>query len=102
MRPIVDHHMPPIASDRRHDRAVLVRPRSSWTPHPNLLVNPAGDTVFGEHVRWLAARSGDPTELQAALRRTFPGAVVRRRELSGETFELWYVYRDGHWSPPLG
>jgi hypothetical protein len=38
--------------------------------------------------------------LEAALRLTYPNARVRRRELSGEAVEIWYVYREGHWIPP--
>jgi hypothetical protein len=62
-------------------------------------VNPVGDDVFEGHARRLAATSRDPAQLQARLRQSYAGAVVRRRELSGEMFELWYVYRDGSWSP---
>ena len=41
----------------------------------------------------------DPSQLQSGLRAAFPKAVVRRRELSSESTEMWYVYRDGRWSP---
>ena len=37
--------------------------------------------------------------LQTGLRAEFPDAVVRRRELSSESTEVWYVYRDGRWTP---
>ena len=39
----------------------------------------------------------EPDALQTRLRETHPSAVVRARELAGETSEVWYVYRDGHW-----
>ena len=40
--------------------------------------------------------------LQAALRETYPRAVVRAREISSERETVWYAYRDGHWVPSLG
>jgi hypothetical protein len=43
------------------------------------------------------AGSPIPSDLEATLRTTYPLAVVRRRELASESFEVWYVYRDGHW-----
>jgi PAS domain-containing protein len=45
--------------------------------------------------------SGGPAALEARLRRLFPRAVVRARELSAEP-EVWYVYREGAWRPPSG
>jgi hypothetical protein len=66
---------------------------------PSLIVNPIGDRAFAEEVRRQAVNVHDPRQLQAQLRRMYPDAVVRPRELSGERFVVWYVYRDGHWSP---
>ena len=44
-----------------------------------------------------------PSELEEQLRRHYPRVVVRPRELTGESFTIWYVYRDGHWiSGPAG
>jgi len=37
-----------------------------------------------------------PVALEARLRRIFPRAVVRAREISGEP-PAWYIYRDGRW-----
>ncbi len=37
----------------------------------------------------------EPTDLQAALRQTYPSALVRPSELSGLRTPTWYVYRDG-------
>ena len=37
--------------------------------------------------------------LQSQLALIFPKVVVRARELSGEN-PVWYVYRDGRWTPP--
>jgi hypothetical protein len=67
---------------------------------PLLIVNPRSDVRFVQRVAELTADSGrDLSVLQASLRSEFPEAVVRRRELSSEPNEMWYVYRDGRWSP---
>jgi hypothetical protein len=67
---------------------------------PLLIVNPRSDGRFVERVNELIADSGtDPSALQARLRAEYPNAIVRRRELSSESTEMWYVYRDGRWSP---
>jgi PAS domain-containing protein len=59
---------------------------------------PSTDTAFRRHVDRLRARTSlaSPEELEARLRRLFPRAVVRSRDLSGEP-AAWYVYRDGRW-----
>ena len=51
--------------------------------------------AFAERMLGEAESAG---ALQAALRVRYPDAVVRARELSGEFLEIWYVYRDGHWT----
>jgi hypothetical protein len=63
-----------------------------------LVVNPLYDAPFVRLAYKLAA-SGitDATELQDALRASYPEVVVRRRELSGERVRVLYVYRDGQW-----
>ena len=67
---------------------------------PLLIVNPRSDARFVERVTELTADAGtDPAELQASLRADYPNAIVRPRELSSESTEMWYVYRDGRWSP---
>ena len=67
---------------------------------PLLIVNPRSDIRFVERVNELTAEAGaDPVALQARLRTDYPTAIVRRRELSSESTEMWYVYRDGRWSP---
>lgn len=67
---------------------------------PILILNPRSDTRFVQLVSELtAAGAQEPAGLQAALRAEFPDAVVRRRELSSESTEMWYVYRDGRWTP---
>lgn len=63
-----------------------------------LVVNPRGDTPFVALAERLAADDvRTPEDLQERLRREYPDAVVRARELDGESFTIWYVYRDGHW-----
>ena len=64
-----------------------------------LLLHPLDDEGFCRHAQELAA--GDITstgELQRRLRETYPLAVVRRRGLTGEPYDAWYVYRDGRWT----
>jgi hypothetical protein len=65
---------------------------------PTLVLNPPDDRDFGAAVD---SEVGDdvasPEELQSRLRRAYPRAIVRRRELAGEPAQIWYVYRDGHW-----
>jgi hypothetical protein len=67
-------------------------------PLPTLVLNPADDEEFRLAANHLV-ESGfvEPTVLQDQLRARWPGAIVRQRELAGERFQIWYVYRDGHW-----
>lgn len=63
-------------------------------------MNPRSDARFVELVtRLMEDDPTDPSELQAGLRAQYPEAIVRRRELSSESTEVWYVYRDGRWTP---
>jgi hypothetical protein len=63
-----------------------------------LVVNPRNDTPFVALAERLVADGvRSPDDLQQRLRREYPEAVVRARELDGEAFTIWYVYRDGHW-----
>jgi len=65
---------------------------------PLLIINPATDIEFVRACHAELAEAGaSPVRLQVALRLLYPDAVVRPRELSGETIILWYVYREGHW-----
>jgi len=67
---------------------------------PLLIVNPRSDLRFAHLVAELTADAElKPSDLQARLRDDFPDAVVRPRELSSESTEVWYVYRDGRWTP---
>jgi hypothetical protein len=63
-----------------------------------LVVNPRDDMPFVALAEKLMADGvRSPGELQIRLRQEYPEAVVRARELDGEAFTIWYVYRDGHW-----
>lgn len=67
---------------------------------PTLVLNPRHDTEFVAVAEAIATNGVVlPSELQERLRETYPDAVVRARELNGEAFTIWYVYRDGHWTP---
>lgn len=67
------------------------------------MLNPDDDEEFASTAWSLMANGAvTPPVLQAALRNAYPRAVVRRRELSGEPVEVWYVYRDGHWVRSIG
>ena len=65
---------------------------------PILVVNPSNDAAFRRMIdRFVTAAGASPADLEAVLRTRYPEAVVRPRELAGERFEVWYVYREGHW-----
>ena len=67
---------------------------------PVLIVNPRSDVRFAQLVGELTGEAlSQPGDLEARLRAEFPNAIVRRRELSSEPTEVWYVYRDGRWTP---
>lgn len=71
-----------------------------WNVRPILILNPRSDAGFVQLVAELMADElAEPAGLQARLRVRFPVAIVRRRELSSESTEVWYVYRDGRWTP---
>ena len=70
-------------------------------PAPIVQTIPSDDRGFREHVLRLVRRAhvSRPSVLQSQLALIFPKVVVRARELSGEN-PVWYVYRDGRWTPP--
>ena len=70
-------------------------------PSPALHLNPSDDDAFVAVVdRLLAGGLRDAGEFQRRLRDSYPGALVRPRDLAFEPFVVWYVYRDGRWIPP--
>ena len=64
-----------------------------------LVVNPHDDATFVASVEALADRLG-PDAMQAELRRDYPHAVVRAREITDSFGDIWYIYREGRWTPP--
>ena len=71
-----------------------VRPREC----PMIIANPRRDRRFRAMIdAFLVAGGRRPDDLEAILRIQFPEALVRRRDLAAERFDVWYVYRDGHW-----
>jgi hypothetical protein len=67
------------------------------TQRPTLVTNPADDVAFRDTAEAALEEGQVVAELQAILRREYPRAVVRARDLAGERPVVWYVYRDGHW-----
>jgi len=67
-------------------------------PRPTLVLNPPDDEEFRSAALDLVEDGADtPTALEAGLRRRYPRALVRPRDLAGERSSIWYVYRDGRW-----
>ena len=64
---------------------------------PNLVTNPVDDVGFRDAAEAALLDGQSAADLQQALRRRYPRAVVRARDLTGERNAVWYVYRDGHW-----
>jgi hypothetical protein len=68
---------------------------------PTLVLNPADDEEFRSAAELLMQNGfAEPALLEDCLRLRWPAALVRPRELAGERAEIWYVYRDGHWTRP--
>ena len=66
------------------------------------LINPRHDVEFVMLVDRIAAGAMRPEDLERQLRRHYPNAVVRSRGLAAEPVDVWYVYRDGSWTPTGG
>ena len=68
----------------------------------HIIFIPSTDAAFRRYVDRLRTRvfMRSPEALEARLRRVFPRAAVRRRDISGEP-AAWYVYRDGGWRPSM-
>ena len=69
---------------------------------PVLVINPRTDASFVEFVRGLVDEqpADDPLTFQGRLRERYSEAVVHTRVLANEPSTVWYVYRDGRWTPP--
>ncbi len=85
--------MPPHSAARRpelfNNRDVASRVRTICVP--------SADNAFTTAVRTALAGGGTPSprDVERRLRAWAPQAVIRLRELSGESDVTWYVYRDG-------
>ena len=64
---------------------------------PTLVLNPRHDDAFEAMAGTLVDGTASPAELEAGLRTRYPNTVVRARDLSSESGEVWYVYREGRW-----
>lgn len=72
--------------------------RERATARPVLVLNPRHDQAFVDTAQSLLEHDTPSHEaLQNSLRQTYPNAVVRARDLSGETIVAWYVFREGYW-----
>ena len=69
---------------------------------PVLVVNPRTDASFVDYVRQQIddLPDAEPHVLEQRLREHHPAATVHERVLAGEPTTVWYVYRDGRWTPP--
>ena len=67
-----------------------------------LVLNPTSDDAF-RHAVEVALQAGapDPETLAESLRGSYPHVVARRREISHEPQDVWYVYREGSWRSDL-
>ena len=71
--------------------------------NPTLIINPIDDQIFAVYARVLVEHGArSVVELERRLRTIYPLATVHPRDLSGESVPIWYVYRDGHWTPRGG
>jgi hypothetical protein len=67
---------------------------------PVLVVNPRSDESFARLAETLVANGAEtPADLEARLVAHYPMARVRARSLSNEPTVIWYVYREGSWTP---
>jgi len=66
---------------------------------PTLVVNPSDDQTFRDYAERLLGEWMSVREFEMRLRARYPRAVVHARELTSEPATIWYVYREGHWTP---
>ena len=71
---------------------------------PIVVTIPSSDASFQAAVEAaLQALAGatdrpSPRGLEAAVRRVYPQALVRPREITAETLQVWHAYRDGRYT----
>ncbi len=67
---------------------------------PTIVRNPPSDQAFQQAIEdVLDSGVTDPAAAQERLRERYPRVVVRPRELDAERTPVWYVYREGRWTP---
>jgi hypothetical protein len=79
-------------------------PYRAITVHDVIVLSfPPNDEVFGTLARTIVGERPDvtPGDLEAALRESYPRAVVRPRDevVNFGAERVWYAYRDGRYSP---
>jgi hypothetical protein len=75
--------------------------RTRRTVPTALVLNPRSDAAFVAFAEAVLADGVTmPDAFQDRLRKRYPRAVVRQRELASEQFTIWYCYRDGRWVQP--
>ena len=67
-----------------------------------LVINPPWDESFRRAVEQaISDGASTPDALAESLRGSYPRTVARRREISDEPHDVWYVYREGSWRSDL-
>lgn len=68
---------------------------------PTVVANPRSDQDFVDFVHAQVDRQpgADLLSIERRVRQRYPEAAIRERLLSSEPMTVWYVYRDGHWTP---
>jgi hypothetical protein len=68
---------------------------------PTVLANPRSDQEFVDFVHRQVDRQpdADVAAIERRVRQRYPSAAIRERLLASEPMTVWYVYRDGHWTP---
>jgi hypothetical protein len=67
---------------------------------PTLVINPVTDRDFTAFAERQLEEAMSIEDFQGRMRVRYPQAVVRPRQLAGESTPVWYVYRDGRWTNP--
>jgi PAS domain S-box-containing protein len=72
-------------------------------PAPRLVCLPSRDEAFSDYVHAIRVQEdpASPIELERRLQRVYPSARVRRRDLTGEASDLWYVFRESPYTFPV-
>ncbi|HYI21934.1 MAG TPA: hypothetical protein VEX62_04775 [Candidatus Limnocylindrales bacterium] len=75
------------------------RRRGGLSMHFRLIINPESDAGFVNDVeRTVATHREMPSDLEQALRPTYPNVKVRDGVTEQDGRKRWYVYREGRWT----